>query len=74
MKKLHLDNYRNIKYNNFKKLDNFKLDNKIYIQGHTWTIYAINDGLKKLYHCINEKGFKGSFDALQLRQGRRVYE
>lgn len=50
--------------NNYK--DNYEIGYKFNFEGHKWVIQSIKQDTKKLYHCINEMGFRGSFHAIDI--------
>ena len=63
-----LDN--NLNNNVYYKIDKYNLGDIFYLQGHNWTIKQISGDLRKIYHCINEMNFRGSFDAIQLKEAK----
>lgn len=52
---------------NFYK-DDYEVDTKFKHEGHIWTIKSIKQDTKKIYHCINELGFRGSFHAIDIKE------
>jgi len=53
---------------NNKYKDDYKIGEKIKIDGRVWVIQSIKQDTKNIYHCIDKNGFKGSFHALEFKE------
>ena len=62
--------YEDIKDNNkYQQMDSFKVGQVIELSGRKWTIQRVTGDKRKLYHCTSQKGFKGTYDCLDLKRG-----
>lgn len=53
------------KQSNYK--DDYHVGQTVKANGKVWTVKAINEDTKRLYHCIDDKGARESFHAIDIR-------